>query len=200
MKIYNLRKNKNIYSSNAYFILGDWKGLTDKSTMIDTGADPQIIEELSKMPKGAGKKHLEQIIFTHNHFDHIMNLSKIKELYNPEVLGYTVFAGVDRTLSNNEIIRIGDRDFKIIYAPIHSNDSILIYSEKEGVIFTGDFQFSIISPQGSYSPAMLKIIEDMISMDLKEIYPGHGEPVRENIQKILKITKENIKSGKIAYD
>ena len=75
---------------------------------------------------------------------------------------------------------ISNFNFKVIYTPGHSNDSISFYFPNEKVMFTGDFLFEgtigrVDLPTGSekdmfYSLQLIKKYpEDIL------IYPGHGE-------------------------
>jgi len=39
MKIINLTRDSNTYTSNVYLLLGDWKGIDDVNAMIDVGGE-----------------------------------------------------------------------------------------------------------------------------------------------------------------
>ena len=49
MKIINLTSDSDIYTSNVYFLLGDWKAVDDINTLIDVGRDPSIIEKIKHL-------------------------------------------------------------------------------------------------------------------------------------------------------
>ena len=59
------------------------------------------------------------ILITHNHFDHIGALSKLKEKYNIPVYDYN-------NLKEGKL-NIGDFNLEVIYSPGHTNDSIIYY-------------------------------------------------------------------------
>ena len=87
MRIINLiNRTSMIYSSNVYLILGDWSAIEDINTLIDVGADPSVIEKINQSPTGVGKKPVEQVIFTHSHFDHTALLPTIRAQYQPIVM------------------------------------------------------------------------------------------------------------------
>ena len=85
MKVVLLNKNNTVYTSNAYLVLGNWNRLEDINTLIDVGADGSIISEIENVHSGVGKNKVDQIILTHNHFDHTKNLAAIKKQYNTKV-------------------------------------------------------------------------------------------------------------------
>ncbi|MFH0999163.1 MAG: MBL fold metallo-hydrolase [Pseudomonadota bacterium] len=70
MKIVPILGKNNVYSSNVYTVMGDWKRIEDVNTLVDVGNDPSIIEVIGKMNMGVGKSKVEQVILTHDHFDH----------------------------------------------------------------------------------------------------------------------------------
>ena len=70
MKVTNLTEGSKIYTSNVYLILGDFNGIDDVNTIIDSGRDSSIFNKITMINTGLGKKQVDQIIITHCHFDH----------------------------------------------------------------------------------------------------------------------------------
>lgn len=85
MRVTNLTEDSELYTSNAYFIRGDWNKLSDVNAMVDLGRDPKIMDLIADFPTGLGKKRLERVVLTHSHYDHVGMLAQFKKLYNPEV-------------------------------------------------------------------------------------------------------------------
>ena len=83
MKIHRIKGNGNVYTSNVYYVTGDWKSIGDVNTLIDVGADPSLIAVLDEFSGGVGKKKVEQVILTHCHSDHTAMLSHVKRKYDP---------------------------------------------------------------------------------------------------------------------
>ena len=79
MKIIPLKKSDKIYSCNPYLILGDWNHVEDLNTVIDPGTDDFILDEIAHLSAGLGKVAVEQILLTHNHFDHAGGMMALKE-------------------------------------------------------------------------------------------------------------------------
>lgn len=167
-----------VYTGNAYLITGDWNTMDDVNTLVDVGRDPDIISKIEQASTGIGKKRIAQVIITHDHYDHTSMLDKIRQLYSPVVCAFSRhFTGVDRILHNGDSLRCGDREFKVIWAPGHSSDSICLYCPTDGVLFTGDNPVTLASRDLGYNKDFYSAIDYIATQNIRTIYPGHGEPI-----------------------
>ncbi len=196
MKVF-LFHNEETYSCNAYLVLGDWNAISDTNTLIDVGTDDYIMSRIPYTSTGVGKKPVEQVILTHNHFDHAGGLKYVIEKYRPEVCAFSKFEGVTRVLNDGEYIKIGDHAFEVLSITAHSNDSICLYCSDEKVLFAGDTPLNIKSPGGSYPLSFVASLERIVSLDIKTIYSGHDAPVTENANAMIKNTLMNVKKSLI---
>ena len=186
MKICNLSVNSKKYTSNVYFVTGDWNTLDDKNTLIDVGMDDLILEKINDVPTGVGQHKVTQVIVTHSHYDHVWNLPNIVSTFSPKVYAHSkALQNVSHIIKDGQKLLIGDREFEVIYTPEHSTDSICLYCEEEGILFTGDTPVLITSPTRYYNENFLNFLVRMCKKDLKAIYPGHGNPVISEINKLL---------------
>lgn len=179
MEILNLIHHKptTCYTGNAYLMTGDWNTIDDVNTLVDVGRDPDIISTIEDASTGVGKKRIAQVILTHDHYDHTTMLEKIREIYSPVVCAYSRnFPGVDRVLHDGDMLRCGDRDFRVIWAPGHSSDSICLYCPADGVLFTGDNPLRVAARDLGYSDAFVAAMGYIASLDVRVVYPGHGMP------------------------
>lgn len=199
MKVTILKRDPNVYSAFSYFVQGDWNALSDVNTLIDVGVDSFIINELESLYTGVGKRRVEQVILTHEHFDHAGGLKYIVEKYHPKVIAGKALPLVDIVAYNGMPIKIGDRDAVIYLTPGHSNDSLCVYCESEQVIFSGDTPLVIRSPGGSYLYEYVKVLEHFATLNIKTIYSGHDDPITENASEIIKNTLKNVKNSHIIY-
>jgi glyoxylase-like metal-dependent hydrolase (beta-lactamase superfamily II) len=188
MKVILLNGKKTVYTSNVYLVLGSWNKLDDVNTLIDVGADESIIDEIDKIHTGVGKSRVEQVILTHNHFDHTGILRLIKERYNPKVYAFAGGKGIDGVLRDGQSVRLGDQYFEVIHAPYHSGDSICLYGENEGVLFSGDTPLKIISVGGSYTKSFAVTIEKLSKLNIRTVYSGHDLPSKKGIREMLETT------------
>lgn len=178
MKILNLTKDSNAYTSNVYFVLGNSNAIDDVNTLVDVGRDNSIIAKTGKASTGVGKHRVEQVVLTHSHYDHASLLLQIRKAYNPMVCAYSEsLEGVDRFLRDGETLKIGDRAFEVIYTPGHSNDSICLHCQSEGVLFAGDTPVIVQSDEGTYEDGFVGALIRLARKDIKAIYFGHGDPL-----------------------
>ncbi len=177
MKIFNLTEDAETYTCNVYFLLGSWNALEDMNTLVDTGRDPAIFKKIDKINTGVGKKKVDQVVITHNHYDHTGMLEEVCSRYRPKrVFSFspTIKQATDR-LYDGQSIRMGDGSFRVIYCGGHSTDSICLFNKEEGILFSGDNSFSL-SVQGSFSPEYIKALSYLMDYCVCRIYYGHGKP------------------------
>jgi len=198
VKVKNLSAKSRIYTSNVYLLTGDWNCMEDINTLIDVGRDPSIIDEIYQASTGVGKSRIEQVILTHNHYDHASLLPNIKNLFNPKVYAYSSYLeGIDCDLKGGELIKVADRICEIIYTPGHSNDSICIYCEEEKSLFAGDTPLIIRSVGGSYEERYVKALEYICKKDVRTIHFGHGEPLSQGCNQIMVQSLANVRKSSI---
>jgi glyoxylase-like metal-dependent hydrolase (beta-lactamase superfamily II) len=195
MRVICLKKNGFKYTCNAYLILGSWSTLQDVNTLVDVGTDGTIAKEIENIYTGVGKKSVDKIIITHEHFDHAGGIKELKLLYNAKVYAYKKFEGVDEVLKDGQIVRMGDRDFEVIHSPGHSSDSICLYCEEEGILFSGDTPLRINMEGGSYAIEFIQVLEKLMRYNIKIIYSGHDNPIEENAMDIIERTLMKVKSS-----
>ncbi len=191
MRIRNLIDSKGmVYSSNVYLILGDWNTLDDVNTLIDVGSDPSVLEKILTISTGVGKKTIDQVILTHGHFDHTSLLPAVCQQFAPKVYAHPMLAGAI-ALKDGQTLRCGDRLFEVIYTPGHSEDSLCLYCQTDGVLFVGDVPVIIRSSEVTYEERFITALERICAKQVKTIYFGHGDPITENAQRLLRDSLAN---------
>ena len=195
MNIIRIQAGEKIYSSNAYFVLGDWKRIEDVNTLIDVGSDPGIVEKINEMNTGIGKNKVEQVILTHSHSDHTAALAAVKKAFSPKVFAFSPHTdGVDFLLKNGDRVRIGDRICDILHFPVHSDDSIVIHNAQDGDLFVGDTPVIIQANGGTYDRRFRESLEALCRKNIKSIFFGHGDPLitgaKQAIMSSLRIIRQ----------
>jgi len=140
---------------------------------------------------------LKYILLTHGHFDHIggiktgnnipvfihkadLDLVKDVNTYMP-MMGLPAIdvPKIDRIIENEEIIKLGNKEIKVIHTPGHTQGGVCYYTE--GILFSGDtiFRESVGRcdlPGGNFEQLADSIKNKIFTLpDNTKIYPGHGK-------------------------
>ena len=182
MILKELKINTWIGDPTNCYILFDEKS---KETMvIDPAGDVGKIEELIHILKG----NLKYIYLTHCHGDHILGATELKQkcggkilihyddadgLNNVEInltpymMEKHIELEADSRIEDNDLIHLGDLEFKVIHTPGHTRGGTSLYCQKEGCVFTGDTLFRgtwgrTDCPTGSLEEIMNSIINRLL--------------------------------------
>ena len=175
--------------------------IQDRETMETIVIDPAgEVEKIIEMLNAINAK-LKYIFLTHCHIDHIGAVAELKRekggkilihrfdadgLYNPNVnLSMQVGLNIpelefDSRIDDNDLIHIGNIEFKVIHTPGHTAGSSSIYCEEENMIFTGDTIFKgtwgrTDLPTSNLEDIMKSITNKVLVLPNETIiYPGHG--------------------------
>lgn len=198
MKVINLTENPTTYTCNVYYIQGEFNSLNNLNTIIDIGRDNIIFEKLDEVSKGIGKKLIDQIVLTHNHYDHTSLLKTVKEIYSPKVYAFSPYLkGVDVVLKGGESLLIGDKFFEVIHTPGHTQDSICLYCSENGFLFVGDTRVILNSNNWTFEENYVKSMEYLCTKDVSRIFYGHGPPLENRCNEKLQTTLNIIHNSKI---
>jgi len=183
--------------TNCYIVSDD-----DKVFVIDPG------DEAHFLLKEIGNRHIEFILLTHGHIDHIMALNEIKDridtniyiseldkdmLYDPKknlsyFLGENYVYKYDvKTLKDNDEIFFNNHRIKVIHTPGHTPGGLSFYVDN--FLFSGDtlFRMSVGRtdfPGGDYIKLIKSIRERLFVLPSDTIvYPGHMEETTIGFEK-----------------
>jgi len=203
------------YDSNIYIILGE------NPTIIDCGTGLYNDQVLKKLTEIIDPKKIEQIILTHEHYDHCGGVKKIFESVSSNVKilahidasekiesGESNFAlmlggtmpkmPVDIKLKEGEDVHIGDEIFVVLHTPGHTPGSMCLYSKDSKSLISGDTIFPFGSfgrydfPEGDGN-LLKKSIERIAEYDIVNLYPGHESIIEGDAQKHINLTLKNTK-------
>jgi glyoxylase-like metal-dependent hydrolase (beta-lactamase superfamily II) len=184
------RESDTDYSCTSYWVLGDANESWDKNTLIDTGSPSAAnlgyyMREMNARSKGIGKMAIEQVILTHGHYDHSGGLPGIVKQFAPPVYSWLEVPGRHQRVSDGERLTVGDQEATLLHTPGHSDDSICVYVPASGALFSGDTIFKITDDQGRYSRAYAESLARIADLDVRTIYPGHGQPIVQDARAFI---------------
>jgi len=188
----------NPFQENTYLVFDE----TNEAVVIDAGClqagEKQILTRFIE----DNKLTLKRVLNTHLHLDHQFGNKFLFDTYGiaPEACiedefllenvvaqarsyGFPVTEEAQPLgayIIENQEITFGNSTLKAIHAPGHSPGSMVLYSEKDGVMFAGDvlFQGSIGRtdlPKGDYASLILAITKKLLVLpDSTVVYCGHG--------------------------
>jgi hydroxyacylglutathione hydrolase len=180
------------------FILHD---STLQCAIVDPGCNTE--DQVQQITSYVNENQLKvvNIILTHGHFDHVLGLHKLKELFNCPIIMHRddlnqvehidKYAGIfgfhvpkaplpDKFIGDGEIFKFGVSQLEIIHVPGHSPGSICLYSRNDGFIICGDVIFfgsigRTDLPGGNHKLLIRGIKEKLLDLPRETVvWPGHG--------------------------
>ncbi len=182
-------------ATNCY-IIQDEK--TRETMVVDPAGDvDKIIEMLDIL-----HAKLKYIYLTHCHGDHIGGVKELKQRYGGIViversdaenlldanknLSYYITSQeitieADSRVDDNDLLHLGELEFKVIHTPGHTSGGSCLYCEQEKLLFSGDTLFRgawgrTDVPTGDFCDIINSITKKlMILPDETIVYTGHGK-------------------------
>ncbi len=138
---------------------------------------------------------------THCHFDHIMGVEFIREKFKisfqahsedaflierageqAKMFGFETkpISPIDKFINENDSVKFGNTEMKIIHVPGHSPGHLVFYSEESKILIAGDVLFygsigRTDLPGGDYQTLISGIKEKLFVLpDETKVYSGHG--------------------------
>jgi glyoxylase-like metal-dependent hydrolase (beta-lactamase superfamily II) len=169
----------------------------DRAVVIDPGEEAdRLIDAIGQL----GINHVDAILLTHTHFDHIGAVAPLARatkapVYCPEleqrvlanIMDYVPWPGfgpfesyeADQLVKGGETLELAGMSFEVIFTPGHSPGHVTYAVRDEPALFSGDvlFQGSVgrVDLPGGDWPTLLKSIETLVNEFPEEttVYPGH---------------------------
>ena len=185
MEIDNLSEDVEEFTANVWMLKN-----SEETVIVDTGTGNEVWSRIKQV------EDVEKVLITHSHYDHVDNLPRVRDLFDPEVLASEPGNLPVEAEQIAEEVEICGESFQVVKTPGHRDDSICLYSERTGILFTGDLVFA----DGGFGRTdledgdrdkLIESIEKLEELDVREFYPGHGESVTREAEDHIKQSLEN---------
>ncbi len=149
------------------------------------------------------------IVLTHSHWDHILgpehfvgvpviaqaaylheverdgeqircNIADCEAQYGVERTAPFVIPLPDETLVDETTLSLGDLQLRLIHAPGHAADQIVVYEPQSATLWAADMLSDIEIPLVSHNLAAYeRTLARLAALDVRILVPGHGHPTGE---------------------
>ena len=163
--------------------------------LIDTGSGlKEYTTLLTEHLAAFGAPSIQQILLTHVHPDHIGGVEAVRGLF-PAIPCHK-FPWPEADAGWPECIPIQDGEvfsgpgytLRAIHSPGHARDHICFYLEEEQALFTGDVVLgvgtTVIPQNGGDLGDYLETLRNLLGLEVKRLYPGHGPVIEDGPTKI----------------
>jgi glyoxylase-like metal-dependent hydrolase (beta-lactamase superfamily II) len=157
----------------SYIIADEKKG---EAAIIDPSWDLEKIFDILKKNKWKTK----YIINTHSHFDHVLGNDQVAEITGADIVQHNNSQLVKQiSVSEGDLVKVGDISIRILHTPGHSPDSICLIVDGH-LVFTGDTLFvgncgRVDLPGSDPREMYTSLLEKVAKLDESLIvYPGHN--------------------------
>lgn len=156
----------------VYLLRNEKKNIT---SVIDPGDANPVMQFLNKK-----KWHLNEIINTHHHHDHIGGNNELLDIYKSKLIApfydKNHISNVDMFVSDNETLYVAGILTKVIHTPGHTLGHVCFYMPEEKNLFSGDTLFYLGCGrvfEGTMDQMWSSLLKLRSLPDDTDVYCGH---------------------------
>jgi glyoxylase-like metal-dependent hydrolase (beta-lactamase superfamily II) len=182
--IHNIARGVDAFTSNAFLVSPRSRGehgADGRTALVDTGANFDAVSHLE-----GDIDHLDAVVLTHTHPDHVGNVGAIREHFGVEIWGFdTSHEAVDNRIEDGDVVRIGTGEYRALHTPGHAVDHLCLYEPDAGILFAGDLVFAggsfgrtdLPGGDGQTLVESIERVVEAVDGNLQELHTGHGPSV-----------------------
>ncbi|MFB6115003.1 MAG: MBL fold metallo-hydrolase [Candidatus Nanohalobium sp.] len=194
MEIRNLAEEASDFTGNIWHFKRN-----GESVLVDVGTGDSW-QEIRKLDE------VDKVVITHSHYDHVDNLPKVLEKFDPEIYAYEpANLPVEASkIDSDDLLELGGLEFEVFHTPGHKDDSICLYCSNESILFTGD----LIFPEGGFGRTdldegdrdlLIESIEKVEGLEVDEMYCGHDPAATEGVEQQIERSLEEARKRESKY-
>jgi glyoxylase-like metal-dependent hydrolase (beta-lactamase superfamily II) len=162
---------------------------TEAIGLVDTGFAQTPTELIFPAVKQLGRRlsDLRVVVNTHRDRDHVEGNAQIKAHTSATIAAHELAAeaieGVDETFSDNAVLQLGDRQFRVIHAPGHRPGNICLYDEPAQLLITGDTVCGTRTNLIRMDPTIhIASLQRLLTLDIQLLVMSHPfQPIGKNV-------------------
>ena len=189
----------NALSDNYIYLLrNEHKNIT---SVIDPGESEPVLEFLNNK-----NWHLDEIINTHHHHDHVGGNKKLLDVYKSKLIAPSYennrISNINIPVSDNETHNIAGVLAKVIHTPGHTLGHVCFYMPEEKCLFSGDTLFYLGCGrvfEGTMDQMWLSLVKLRSLPDDTTVYCGH-EYTLSNMKFAKYIDPENTLLSEVSLE
>ena len=186
MDVLNVTADAESFTANAFLALGERPVLVDAGAM--EGVEDVVAEHTD---------HLDAVVLTHQHYDHVEELDAVLSAFDAECYAYADHPRRTEALVDGDAVEIGDETFEAIHTPGHADDHLAFVSES--TIFSGDVvvhddgafdygSFGRTDMEGQSREELIGSIErilERLPSGVEHMYSGHGGEFHGDVRDVI---------------
>jgi len=120
------------------------------------------------------------VLLTHRHEDHAPGARALSEASGAPIHAFHPEEG-ERQMRDRQLVEAGQVHLRVVHAPGHTRDHVVLLLEPDRQLFTGDAVLgrgtSVVNPPEGDMAAYLRSLRAMLALRPRALYPGHGPVV-----------------------
>ncbi len=186
MDVHNVTADAEEFTCNAYLALGA------EPTLVDAGAMAGVEDVV-----GEYTDDLSKVVVTHQHDDHVDQLSAVVEAFDADCYAYADHPARTHELTDGDTVDIGDEACDVVYTPGHGDDHVAFVGDAS--LFSGDVvvhddgafdygSFGRTDYPGMSRERLIESIRDLLERmpeGVEHMYAGHGSEFHGDVRDVV---------------